>query len=59
MTRTWVREPLAYNPAGHTGDRVMSSWLAREAARLTEAAAPVSPMPFLTSEMLGRQWDVT
>jgi hypothetical protein len=47
-TRTWVRELLAYNPAGHTGDRVMASWLAREAARTAEAAPPF-PVPFLTS----------
>ncbi len=49
MTRAWVRELLAYNPAGHTGDRVMSSWLAREAARTAEAA-PAFPVPFLTSD---------
>jgi hypothetical protein len=47
MTRTWMRELLAYNPAGHTGDRVMASWLAREAARTAEAAPPF-PVPFIT-----------
>jgi hypothetical protein len=50
MTRAWVRELLAYNPAGHTGDRVMASWLAREALRTAEAAPPF-PVPFLTSDM--------
>ena len=48
MTRTWMRELLAYNPASHTGDRVMASWLAREAARTAEAAPPFAT-PFLTS----------
>jgi hypothetical protein len=50
MTRTWMRELLAYNPAGHTGDRVMASWLAREALRNGEAAPPF-PVPFLTNDM--------
>jgi len=48
MTRAWMRELLAYSPAGHTGDRVMASWLAREAARTAEGAPPF-PVPFLTS----------
>jgi hypothetical protein len=30
----WVTEMLYYDPAGHTGDRLMASWIAREAARL-------------------------
>jgi len=50
MTKAWVRELLAYNPAGHTGDRVMASWLAREALRTAEAAPPFAT-PFLTSDM--------
>ncbi len=29
----WYREMLYFNPAAHTGDRLMASWLAREAAR--------------------------
>ena len=29
----WVREMLFYTPEGHTGDRLMASWFAREAAR--------------------------
>jgi hypothetical protein len=30
----WVDEMLFYSPAAHTGDRLMSSWFAREGARL-------------------------
>jgi hypothetical protein len=48
MTRTWARELLAYNPASHTGDRIMAAWLAREAARTAEGAPPFAT-PFLTS----------
>lgn len=29
----WVNEMLYYNPAGHTGDRLMASWIAREGSR--------------------------
>lgn len=29
----WVREMLFYTPEGHTGDRLMASWFAREAVR--------------------------
>lgn len=35
-TRTWARELLAFSPASHAGDRVVASWLAREAARAQE-----------------------
>lgn len=31
--RAWHREMLYYNPESHTGDRLMASWFAREAAR--------------------------
>ena len=30
----WVQEMLFYQPTSHTGDRLMASWFAREAARL-------------------------
>ncbi len=30
----WIQEMLFYDPRGHTGDRLMSSWFAREGARL-------------------------
>lgn len=30
----WVDEMLFYNPAAHTGDRLMASWFAKEGARL-------------------------
>jgi hypothetical protein len=29
----WIREMLYYTPDAHTGDRLMASWFAREAAR--------------------------
>lgn len=35
-TRAWARELIAFSPAGHPGDRVVASWLAREAARAFE-----------------------
>lgn len=31
---SWITEMLYYDPAGHTGDRLMASWFAREAARV-------------------------
>lgn len=31
--RAWIGELSAYRPSAHTGDRVMASWIAREAAR--------------------------
>lgn len=30
----WVKEMLFYDPNGHTGDRLMASWFAREGARM-------------------------
>lgn len=30
----WLSEMLYYDPLGHTGDRLMASWFAREGARL-------------------------
>jgi hypothetical protein len=32
-TAGWIREMLDYDPKSHTGDALMASWLAREAAR--------------------------
>lgn len=34
----WVDEMLFYNPAAHTGDRLMASWFAKEGARLGSRA---------------------
>jgi len=31
--REWIREMLYYTPDAHTGDRLMASWIAREASR--------------------------
>ena len=36
----WVQEMLYYDPRGHTGDRLMASWFAREAARGVDSEAP-------------------
>jgi hypothetical protein len=35
-TRAWARELITYSPRSHTGDRVIASWLAREAARAAD-----------------------
>lgn len=40
-TRAWAREMIVYSPAQHAGDRLIASWLAREAARSNEAGAPL------------------
>ena len=32
-TRAWAQEMLAYSPRAHAGDRLIASWLAREAVR--------------------------
>ena len=39
--REWLQELLYYDPRGHTGDRLMGAWFAREAARRAERGAPV------------------
>jgi hypothetical protein len=36
----WIEEMLYYDPKGHTGDRLMASWFARELAR--RAAKPIT-----------------
>ena len=36
--QAWIREMLYYSPTAHTGDRLMASWLAREALRLHSAS---------------------
>jgi len=33
----WIAEMVSYDPGTHTGDRLMASWIAREAARLYSA----------------------
>lgn len=42
-TRAWARELIAFSPAGHPGDRVVASWLAREAARAFEEQPTARP----------------
>jgi hypothetical protein len=44
-TRAWARELIGFSPASHPGDRVVASWLAREAAREYEGRPRVSPFP--------------
>jgi hypothetical protein len=41
-----VQEMLYYDPMAHTGDRLMSLWLAREAARAGQGAFTASSSPF-------------
>lgn len=43
-TRAWGRELLAYSPSSHPGDRIVASWLAREAAREHQPAG-LPPLP--------------
>ena len=46
--KAWIQEMLYYDPIGHTGDRLMASWFAREGGRrrfthrmaVAQAAAP-------------------
>jgi hypothetical protein len=40
----WVTELLYYDPNGHTGDRLMASWFAREGARSSGASSPMVSM---------------
>ncbi len=59
-TRAWARELLAFSPSGHPGDRVVASWLARQAAREYEGRPRVSPFPmpgqFSTDEDEENPW---
>ncbi len=43
----WVNEMLYYDPRSHTGDRLMASWFAREAARQGTIKAEVGFIPML------------
>jgi hypothetical protein len=49
-SRDLVREMLTYSRAGHTGDRLIAAWLAREAATASSLFAPL-PM-FRTNDIL-------
>ena len=40
--QAWIDEMLFYDPTAHTGDRLIASWLAREAARAGLQRGPVS-----------------
>jgi hypothetical protein len=43
----WVNEMLYYDPRSHTGDRLMASWFAREAARQGNIRAESGHIPTL------------
>jgi hypothetical protein len=43
----WVNEMLYYDPRSHTGDRLMASWFAREAARQGTIRAESGHIPTL------------
>ncbi len=45
-SRVLVREMITYSPVGHSGDRLMALWLAREAA---EASTRYEPLPIMRS----------
>lgn len=47
-TRAWARELLNYNANAHSGDRLVASWLAVEAAR-SASKTELFPAPFLRS----------
>ena len=46
-TRAWVAEMLFYTPDTHSGDRLMSSWFAREGARVPTKKVQFFSMPTL------------
>ncbi len=43
-TRAWARELMVYSPSHHPGDRLIASWLAREAARSNEGGMAMGPL---------------
>lgn len=45
---TWISEMLFYDPLAHPGDRLMASWMAREAARHKKPVARVGKLVTLT-----------
>ena len=40
VPEAWIGEMLRYDPAKHTGDRLMASWIAKEAARVGSRSGP-------------------
>jgi hypothetical protein len=44
----WISELLYYDPKGHTGDRLMASWFAREGARMGSIKAQVGSVDLLS-----------
>lgn len=43
----WLQELAHYDPSGHTGDRVMASWIAREVSRLDASPFGASPVDLM------------
>jgi len=43
IVQQWIDEMLYYDPAAHTGDSLMASWIAREAARKGESRVGSAP----------------
>jgi hypothetical protein len=48
QVRAWIDEMLYYDPNGHPGDRLMSSWFAREGSRLTRPKAKIRRLDLLS-----------
>lgn len=46
--RAWMDEMLFYDPRDHTGDRLMASWIAREASRVKTRKATVRRLDTFT-----------
>jgi hypothetical protein len=43
--QAWISEMIYYDPAAHTGDRLMASWFATECARQGEIKARSGYLP--------------
>lgn len=48
-TRAWAREMMSYSPRAHAGDRLIASWLAREAVRAADDRRG-APLPFVMGQ---------
>lgn len=46
--QAWINEMLYYDPAGHTGDRLMASWFAREGSRQKRPRGRIGHLDVLT-----------
>lgn len=48
QVQAWIDEMLYYDPMGHAGDRLMSSWFAREGSRISRPKARLQPLDLLS-----------